>query len=271
MGVSNRHVHLSEPDLKALFGPEASLSVLRNLSQPGQFVAGELVQLAGPNGAITKVRVLGPTRPRTQVEISLTDAYRLGLKPPVRDSGDLDGTPGAVLIGPVGTVVLKEGVILAARHLHAPPDQAQRLALRDRQLVDLVLGGPRGGIMRNVLVRVNPSYLLELHVDTDEANAFLLRNGDAVHLLQDSERAEPGKNTAGEFAAKPAASDTAVLPPLGLVTERDVVDAAKRGGSLIVRKDVLVTPLAGDTLRTLRVALIPAECPEPVSGRGESQ
>lgn len=250
VGVSNRHVHLSLEHVRALFGPEASLSRLRDLSQPGQFVAGETVQLAGPNGALTHVRVLGPPRRETQVEVCRTDAYRLGLRPPVRDSGELEGTPGAVLLGPAGTVVLARGVILAARHIHLTPDEAGRLGLHDRQQVDVEVTGPRAGVMRRVLVRVSDRFVFELHVDTDEANAYSLQNGDTAWLLPPFHLPPPALGSATDEAPPEVA--------LALVTERDVAGAAARNGRLILQPGALVTPLARDAAHDLKVALVTA-------------
>ncbi len=182
VGVSGRHVHLSAEHMARLFGPGAELEPIKFLSQPGEFAAKELVTLVGSRGFIEKVRVLGPIRERSQVEISLTDSFRLGVVPPVRLSGDLEGTPGIVVVGPRGLVELKEGVILAARHIHMPKDLARRLNLQDRDLLKIKAGGPRAQIYERVILRVRPHYVLELHLDTDEANAGLLRTGDKVKL-----------------------------------------------------------------------------------------
>jgi len=186
VGVSNRHVHLCEKDFAALFGAEAArtgLSRLRDLSQPGQFVANEVVSLVGPKGSIPSVRVLGPLRARTQVEVSRTDAYTLGISPPVRDSGDLDGSAPIAIVGPCGLVSLKEGAIIAVRHIHMTPEEASRWGLRDKDRVEVEVPGDRGLVFGRVLVRVDKSFRLEMHVDTDEANAALLRNGDLVEVV----------------------------------------------------------------------------------------
>jgi len=184
VGVSNRHVHLSRRDMEILFGPGYELKREKQLSQPGEFAAEETLTVVGPKGALENVRVLGPLRNKTQVEISLTDGFKLGIKPPVRNSGNLESTPGAVLVGPAGTLVLEEGVILAARHIHMNSADAERYGLRDGQRVRVRFGGVRGLVMENVIVRVKPTYKLELHVDTDEANAALLTNGSEVEILQ---------------------------------------------------------------------------------------
>lgn len=186
VGISNRHVHLCAQDFETLFGTESAksgLSKLRDLSQPGQYVAKEMVALIGPKGSIPSVRVLGPLRSRTQVEISRTDGFVLGISPPVRDSGDLDGSAPITLVGPAGAVNLKEGAIIATRHIHMRPQEASSWGLRDGDHVEVEVAGARGLVFRGVLVRVREDFRLEMHVDTDEANAALLRNGDLVRVI----------------------------------------------------------------------------------------
>ncbi|GAW92596.1 phosphate propanoyltransferase [Calderihabitans maritimus] len=183
VGVSNRHVHLSQQDLEMLFGHGHRLKARRELGQPGEFAAEEVVTLVGPRGVIEGVRIVGPLRDKTQVEISMTDAYRLGLRPPVRKSGDLEGTPGIAVVGPKGVVALGEGVILAARHIHMHTREAEKLGLKNDDRVRVRVAGERAQIMENVIIRVSDKYRLEMHVDTDEANAALLTNGDTVTIL----------------------------------------------------------------------------------------
>lgn len=183
VGVSNRHVHLSADDLEILFGSGHQLEVLKELSQEGEFAARETVTLVGPRGVLECVRILGPLRRHTQVEISMTDGYRIGLRPPVRDSGDHANTPGIAVVGPKGVVSIKKGVILAGRHLHLSPQEAQALGLDDGQLIKVRSGGERSLVLEQVRVRVKPNYRMELHIDTDEANAALLKSGDQVQLL----------------------------------------------------------------------------------------
>ncbi|HHU51665.1 MAG TPA: phosphate propanoyltransferase [Firmicutes bacterium] len=184
VGISNRHVHLSQEDLELLFGPGHQLTLKKDLSQPGQFAAEETVDLIGPKGSIKKVRILGPVRPQTQVEISITDCFALGVKPPVRDSGDLTGTPGITIEGPKGKIDIKEGVIVAQRHLHLHTTEAEELGLKDKDYISVKTEGPRSVIFENVLVRVGPKYAKDLHVDTDEANAAALKNGDLVTVIR---------------------------------------------------------------------------------------
>ncbi len=185
VGVSNRHVHLSKEDLEVLFGKGYQLTPVKDLRQPGQFAAKETVTIVGPKGAIENVRVLGPIRKETQVEISRTDAFKLGLNPPVRDSGDLDGTPGIVIVGPAGVVVKNKGVILAKRHIHMHPKDAQHYGVKDKDIVKVIVEkGERRLIFDDVLVRVREDFALEFHVDTDEANAAMLNNGDLVYIVE---------------------------------------------------------------------------------------
>ncbi|MCL6614691.1 MAG: phosphate propanoyltransferase, partial [Firmicutes bacterium] len=183
VGVSNRHVHLAAADLAALFGPGYALKPERPLSQPGQFAAAETVIVAGPKGCLEKVRVLGPVRRQSQVEIARTDAFSLGLSPPVRESGDLAGTPGVILIGPYGSVRLAEGLIIARRHIHMAPADAEEFGVADGESVHVLAGGERGLVFAEVLVRVKKDFALELHLDTDEANAAGVKNGDSAALL----------------------------------------------------------------------------------------
>ncbi len=177
LAVSGRHVHLSKKDVEALFGKGYELTKRSELSQFGQYSAEETVVLAGPKGIIIGVRVLGPERSQTQVEISRTDGYRLGINPPERDSGDLSVTPGITLIGPRGSVDLEEGVIIPLRHIHMTPEDARRMGLKDRDKVQVRVSGPRSLVFDEVLVRVNEDYNLEMHIDTDEANAASLQTG----------------------------------------------------------------------------------------------
>jgi propanediol utilization protein len=186
VGISNRHVHLTEDDFKTLFGSshaKQGLTKLRDLSQPRQFAACEAVSLIGPKGSIPSVRVLGPFRCRTQVEITRSDTFSLGINPPVRESGDLDGAAPVTLVGPAGAVHVPEGAIIALRHIHITPEDAAVWGLRDKCVVQVEIGGARGMALRNVVVRVRDDFRLEMHVDTDEANAALLKSGDLVRAI----------------------------------------------------------------------------------------
>ncbi len=184
-GVSARHLHLSEDDLKKLFGEGACLTPIKDLGQPGQFACKEKVNLVGPKGTFEGVRVLGPVRKETQVEVSLTDAYKLGIVPPVRDSGDLEGTPGIKLVGPCGEVEIENGLILAKRHIHMTPEDAEFFGTKDKDMVSVYLDTEgRKTLFMDVLVRVSDKYALEFHVDTDEANASFLKTGDIIKIVE---------------------------------------------------------------------------------------
>ncbi len=169
--VSNRHIHLSPEDLEALFGKGHELQKLKDLMQPGQFAAQETVAIEGPKGSIERVRVLGPTRARTQVEISGTDQFVLGVSAPVRESGDLDGTPGIRIHGAEGVVELEQGLIRALRHIHMLPEEAAGMGVRNGSRINVRLVGDRTSICEGVLVRATSTSVLEMHIDTDEANA----------------------------------------------------------------------------------------------------
>jgi len=184
VGVSARHVHLSQADVEKLFGTGAELHPLKNLSQPGQYAAEETVDLQGPRGTIAKVRVLGPARSHTQVEISKTDGLKLGVQAPVRESGNIEGTPGLTLVGPQGSVELEQGAIVAMRHVHFTPADAERFGVQNGDTITLRTEGERGMIFEQVVARVHPSYALDFHIDTDEANAAGLQTGDQVEFVE---------------------------------------------------------------------------------------
>ena len=173
IGISNRHIHLSQADLESLFGAGHCLTKTKELSQPGQYACKETVTICGPKGAIEKVRVLGPVRSKTQVEILASDCFRLGVNAPVKSSGDLTGTPGDVtLVGSKGSVRLQEGLMIAQRHIHMSCEDAKRLDVRDGQLVSIEVYGTRGGVLHNTLIRANDDSYLECHLDMEEANAL---------------------------------------------------------------------------------------------------
>lgn len=175
--VSAHHVHLAQADVDRLFGPGHQLTPEHELSQPGQFACREKVNLIGPKGKIANVRVLGPTRKETQVEIAMTEQFKVGIQPPIRESGDLSNTPGIVLEGPYGTSTLERGVICAQRHIHMSPEDAMRFRLRDKYVVRVRVEGERELIYGDVVVRVNPNYRLAMHIDTDEGNAASIKTG----------------------------------------------------------------------------------------------
>ena len=173
MGISNRHIHLSKADVATLFGEGYSLTPLKELSQPGQFACKEQLTIIGPSmRAIEGVRVLGPERKASQVEVSMTDAYQLRLRPPVRESGNLSGSAPITIVGPKGVVTLSEGCIIANRHIHMSPAEANAFGLKDFDRVTVeVLDATRPARWYGVQVRVHESFRLEMHVDTDDANS----------------------------------------------------------------------------------------------------
>lgn len=182
LGISNRHVHLAREDVKILFGDDAKLTKYKDLSQPGQFACEEKVTLVGPKGVIEKVRVLGPARSKTQVEVAVSDCIKLGIEAPLRESGDLKGSAGLTLVGPKGSLTLKEGAIIAARHIHMHTRDAIKLGFKDKDYTTVKTVGPRRVVFDDVLVRVSDSFKLEMHIDIDEANAALQKNNNYVML-----------------------------------------------------------------------------------------
>ena len=186
VGVSNRHIHLSAADLETLFGKGYELTPIKDLSQPGQFACKELLTIIGPSlRPIENVRVLGPLRKTSQVEISLTDSFVLKVKPPVRESGDTAGSAPVIIIGPKGVVTLKEGCIIANRHIHMHTSDAVRYGVKDGDYIDVdALQGTRKTRWYGVQVRVRDDFALEMHVDTDDANAVGYKNGYTVTVVK---------------------------------------------------------------------------------------
>ena len=179
--ASARHVHVTKEQANILFGHD--LTPKRPLSQPGQFLAQERVAVVGPKGELNHVAVLGPARKETQVEVSMTDARVLGLQPPIRESGKVAGSPGVVLRSEKAELAIKQGVIIAQRHLHLTPEDAQRFAVADRQVVRLQVFTERPLIFQDVLVRVRPDFATRAHLDFDEANACAMQPGDFGRIL----------------------------------------------------------------------------------------
>ncbi len=172
--TSARHLHVSRQDLDILFGEGAELSNRKDLSQPGQFATNEKVEVVGPKGSLV-MTILGPTRPETQIELSLSDARKIGISTKIKESGDLQGTAGCILKGPKGEVTLEKGVIIAKRHIHFNVEEAKEAGVVDKQIVSVKLAyNDRSLIFGDVVARVNPSYAAAMHIDTDEANAAAL-------------------------------------------------------------------------------------------------
>ena len=179
--ASGRHVHVTKDQALALFGH--GLTPKRPLSQPGQYLAHERVTVQGPKGEFQNVAVLGPERKEGQVEVSLTDCKTLGIDAPIRQSGDVQGTPGAVLVGPNGRIELKQGVIVAQRHVHLTPEDGNRFGVTDKQVVRLRTFTDRPMVLEDVLVRIRPDFAAAVHLDYDEANACGFRQGDLGRIL----------------------------------------------------------------------------------------
>lgn len=175
--VSAHHIHLTQQHVEALFGPGHQLTKHADLSQPGQYACKEQLAVVGPKGRIERVRVLGPTRKYTQIEISMTEQFKLGVHPPIRQSGDIAGSPGCTLEGPAGSVKVDAGVICALRHIHMTPQDALQYGVRDKSVVRVRMTGDRELVFGDVLVRVDPTYALAMHIDTDEANAASVKTG----------------------------------------------------------------------------------------------
>ncbi len=235
VGVSNRHFHIAAADLEKLFGGGHTLTKLKEVSQKGQYATRETLAVIGPKGRIENIRIVGPPRGQTQLELSRTDAVVLGLDPPVRYSGDLQGSPGARLAGPKGEVILNEGIIIPQRHIHMSPEDAKKFGVKDRDRVivaPLPQTPPAGSeartvIFDNVLIRVHETFVLDFHLDTDEANASGLKNGDQVRLLgfAQAHRAEP---------------------EITLITENDVRRAILQKRRIKVPAGAKITPAAAE-------------------------
>jgi len=183
-GVSVKHCHLTKEHFKILFGAAAEPKRVKDIKQPGFYAAEEMIDVQGPKGVLKKIRLVAPYRDHTQIEIAVSDAMAIGIKPPVRESGDVKGSAGAVLIGPAGKIEIKEGVIIAQRHLHFSPSEAKSLGIASGEVVRVRAGAGQGRstVFEDVVVRVSDKYSLEFHVDTDEANAAGIKTGDIVHI-----------------------------------------------------------------------------------------
>ena len=185
VGVSNRHIHLTQEHVEILFGKGYQLTPFKDLSQPGQYACKEQLTIIGPSlRPIEGVRVLGPTRKASQVEISRTDSYVLKVKPPVRESGDIAGSAPITIIGPKGVVTLKEGCIIANRHIHMSLDDAAKFSVKDGDYVDVLVEGERKTMFYDVQIRANAAFRLEMHIDTDDANAAGIGNGFKVKMVK---------------------------------------------------------------------------------------
>jgi len=183
VGISNRHIHLKKEDLEILFGVGYELSMYKKLNQTNQYASYDKVTIKTDKGEISSVRVLGPVRSYTQVEISKTDAFKLGINPPVRTSGDLENSSPIIIVGPKGILSLNEGCIISNRHIHITPSQMEELGLNDVEEVCLKVDGIRGGILEHVRLKVDENAYFEAHLDTDDANAHLINDGDILEII----------------------------------------------------------------------------------------
>ena len=182
--TSARHVHVTQQDLETLFGKGYQLTPKKYLSQPGQFASEERVDVVGPKKTLARVSILGPVRPETQVELSLTDARSIGVDAPIRESADIAGSGACKLVGPCGEVEVKEGVIAAKRHIHMTPEDAEEFGMKDKQIVSVKVNTQgRALIFGDVVVRVSPKYALAMHIDTDESNAACAGNGTMGEIV----------------------------------------------------------------------------------------
>jgi len=187
IAVSARHCHLSKDSLEKLFGEGYELTKRSFLSQPGQYASNETVTIVGPRGTIENVRILGPTRSLTQVEVSKTDSIRLGLDPPLRQSGDIEGSSQIKIVGPKGSIFLPKGLIIAQAHIHMSPDDAIEFKVEDKEIVKVKSKSKRPIVFEEVLIRVSSGYSLEMHIDTDEANAALVGDNQSGTLIKYTE------------------------------------------------------------------------------------
>ncbi|WP_017754433.1 phosphate propanoyltransferase [Calidifontibacillus oryziterrae] len=183
VSISARHIHLQEDHVGLLFGEGYHLTKFKEISQPGQYACNEKLTLIGPKGIIENVRVLGPLRSKTQVEIASSDARKLGLSAPVRNSGNLKGSAPITIVGPKGSVTLEEGCIIADRHIHMTPKDANDYGVFDGQKVSVLVEGAKGGVMDQVTIRIKDRYALDMHIDTDDANAFGLKGNEQLKLI----------------------------------------------------------------------------------------
>lgn len=255
IAVSARHVHLQPEHVEVLFGAGYELTQRSELSQPGQFAANETVMIAGPKSSIERVRILGPVRKATQVEVSFTDAMKLGVKPPLRESGNIEGSAPITLIGPKGSVHIEQGLIIAQSHIHMGTQDAMRFGVQDGEYVTVEADGIRPISFRNVRIRVNERYRLEMHIDTDEANAGFITQGTIGRLVKPNEATEaaacslPMTETVKTSSPVKATAPKAFEFTKKLLSTEDL--AAISEDEIIVPKGTIVTALAKDTAREL--------------------
>lgn len=186
LGLSNKHIHITREDCNILFGEGYELTNMKDIIQPGQYAAEEKVEVVGPKGKMT-VRIIGPVRPYTQLEVSISDTFKLGVPAMIRMSGDLEGTPGFKIIGPKGEVTKDFGCIVAARHVHLSPEEATAFNMKDGDVVSVYIPGERSILMNNVIVRSGSTHKLEMHIDVEEGNAAKAKNNQMVALYTEED------------------------------------------------------------------------------------
>ncbi|MGG2080793.1 phosphate propanoyltransferase [Lysinibacillus pakistanensis] len=253
IGVSARHVHLAQAEVEQLFGENYQLTPKFELSQPGQFAAEETVVVAGPKGSIERVRILGPARSLSQVEVSWTDAMKLGLKPPLRISGDIQGSSPVTLIGPKGSVVLNEGLIIAQAHIHMSPADSAKFNVIDGQSVQIKVEGIRPIILSNVVIRVSERYRLEMHIDTDEANAGLIQQGTLAEIVYHQVNEQPKPVKEQSSIVQKVEQPSVYHYDKKLLSQIEVLEIDAQ--EIVVPKKTIVTALAYDKLRELNKTL----------------
>ena len=252
---SGKHCHLKKETVEALFGEGFELEVKKMLSQPGQFATPHKITVVGPKRS-TELSILGPFRPIDQVELSLTDARAIGLEPPIRESGDIKGTPGCKLVGPAGTITIGQGVMVAARHAHFSVPQAEAYGIKDGEMIYLKTPAPREGIIGNIIARVGKEYNLDVHLDTDEANGNGILCGTILEGLKPAGQIfQTALAGAGSSASKHAAAG-ASEPALELVTERDINKAITLDKKIIYYSAKgFVSPAAADRAKEKGIEL----------------
>ncbi|MCR8852069.1 phosphate propanoyltransferase [Lysinibacillus fusiformis] len=253
IGVSARHVHLAQAEVEQLFGENYQLTPKFELSQPGQFAAEETVVIAGPKGSIERVRILGPARSLSQVEVSWTDAMKLGIKPPLRISGDIQGSSPVTLIGPKGSAVLNEGLIIAQAHIHMSPEDSAKFNVVDGQSVQIKVEGIRPIILSNVVIRVSERYRLEMHIDTDEANAGLIQQGTLAEIVQHQVNEQPIPVKEQSPVVAKVEKQAIYHYDKKLLSQLEVLEIEAQ--EIVVPKKTIVTALAYDKLRELNKTL----------------
>ena len=184
IGLSNRHCHLTEEQISILFGEGAKLTNIKDLSQPNQFACEEVVDITGPKGTINGVRIIGPARDAAQVELLAADTYKIGVPIAIKMSSDIEGTPGCKITGPCGEIEIDKGVIVAMRHIHMSLKDAEDFGVKDKDVVNVRVDGPRSVTFNNVIIRASESYALDFHVDTEEGNAAGAKNGQLCQLVR---------------------------------------------------------------------------------------